>query len=166
MSGQEIEYGEFWLPGGNDAHPDNPLAVCGACSAIVLDQFAHSRWHADGGSERPGLTNRVKDVVKQLNARRDVAADAGGRSGDAMARVYDDHSATLASMLREVANLRDSAAEQELGALLAGVLGRWEMQLAWKGRSEEEQAKAQAYRYGIGVVRELLAELDKAEGRG
>lgn len=42
----EIEYGEFWLPGGSDAHPDNPLARCGLCSAIVLDTSVHSRWHA------------------------------------------------------------------------------------------------------------------------
>lgn len=41
----DIDYGEFWLPGGSDAHPDNPLARCGLCSAIVVDQFAHSRWH-------------------------------------------------------------------------------------------------------------------------
>ncbi|MGH3380381.1 MAG: hypothetical protein ACRDP6_37165 [Actinoallomurus sp.] len=43
----EIEYGEFWLPGGSDGHPDNPLAVCGRCSAIVLATTVHSRWHAE-----------------------------------------------------------------------------------------------------------------------
>ncbi|MDN3356051.1 hypothetical protein [Actinomadura sp. DC4] len=51
MSAPEIEYGEFWLPGGSDAHPDNPLAVCGRCGAIVLDATAHSRWH-----QAPALT--------------------------------------------------------------------------------------------------------------
>jgi hypothetical protein len=42
----EIEYGEFWLPGGSDAHRDNPLAYCHRCGTIVLHTDKHSDWHA------------------------------------------------------------------------------------------------------------------------